>query len=111
MNRPASRNFLIALALAAFVSAWFLPGPVAAQPASAPSSRLSVSVANIVRIMTDDQDDTGSMAYMPKTLSLIAKQGVTFTQAPTDIGTAVVAVLDDTCGNLIQLIAAKTPAT
>ncbi|MBO9554335.1 VOC family protein [Cellulomonas sp.] len=33
--------------------------------------------------------------------------GVTFTQPPTDIGPAVVAVLDDTCGNLIQLIAAK----
>ena len=28
--------------------------------------------------MTDDQDDTGSMAYMPKTLSLIAEHGVTF---------------------------------
>ena len=33
--------------------------------------------------------------------------GVVFTQAPTDIGTAVVAVLDDTCGNLVQLIAEK----
>ena len=33
--------------------------------------------------------------------------GVTFTQPPTDIGTAVFAVLDDTCGNLIQLIAHK----
>ena len=28
--------------------------------------------------MTDDQEDTGSMAYMPKTLSLIADEGVTF---------------------------------
>ena len=37
-------------------------------------------------------------------------RGVVFTQPPTDIGTAVVAVLDDTCGNLIQLIAEK-PAT
>jgi catechol 2,3-dioxygenase-like lactoylglutathione lyase family enzyme len=37
--------------------------------------------------------------------------GVTFTQPPTDIGPAVVAVFDDTCGNLIQLIAEKaTPA-
>jgi predicted enzyme related to lactoylglutathione lyase len=34
-------------------------------------------------------------------------RGVTFTQPPTDIGTAVVAVFDDTCGNLIQLIAEK----
>jgi catechol 2,3-dioxygenase-like lactoylglutathione lyase family enzyme len=39
----------------------------------------------------------------------LTRQGVTFTQAPTDIGTAVVAVLDDTCGNLIQLIAMKPP--
>ncbi|WP_269451881.1 VOC family protein [Tessaracoccus coleopterorum] len=30
--------------------------------------------------------------------------GVRFTQPPTDIGTATVAVFDDTCGNLIQLI-------
>jgi catechol 2,3-dioxygenase-like lactoylglutathione lyase family enzyme len=34
--------------------------------------------------------------------------GVVFTQPPTDIGTAVIAVLDDTCGNLIQLIT-ETP--
>ena len=32
---------------------------------------------------------------------------VVITQPPTDIGTAVVAVLDDTCGNLIQLIEEK----
>ena len=29
--------------------------------------------------------------------------GVTFTQEPTDLGPVVTAVLDDTCGNLIQL--------
>lgn len=29
--------------------------------------------------------------------------GVVFTQPPTDIGSAVVAVFDDTCGNLIQI--------
>lgn len=29
--------------------------------------------------------------------------GVTFTQPPTDVGPVVVAVLDDTCGNLLQL--------
>ncbi|MFD4181848.1 VOC family protein [Rhodococcus sp. NPDC058514] len=38
-------------------------------------------------------------------------KGVVFTQPPTDIGTAVVAVFDDTCGNLIQLIAEKATAT
>jgi catechol 2,3-dioxygenase-like lactoylglutathione lyase family enzyme len=33
--------------------------------------------------------------------------GVGFTQSPTDIGPAVIAVLDDTCGNLVQLITEK----
>lgn len=37
--------------------------------------------------------------------------GVVFTQPPTDIGTAVVAVFDDTCGNLIQLVEEKPDAT
>jgi predicted enzyme related to lactoylglutathione lyase len=39
----------------------------------------------------------------------LTSEGVVFTQPPTDIGAAVVAVLDDTCGNLIQLIAEKPP--
>lgn len=37
----------------------------------------------------------------------LTAMGVVFTQPPTDLGPAVVAVLDDTCGNLIQLIAEK----
>ncbi|MFI5084941.1 MAG: VOC family protein [Actinomycetales bacterium] len=37
----------------------------------------------------------------------LAGKGVVFTQPPTDVGTAVVAVFDDTCGNLIQLIETK----
>ncbi|AFR49115.1 VOC family protein [Gordonia sp. KTR9] len=36
--------------------------------------------------------------------------GVEFTQEPTDIGPAVVAVFDDTCGNLIQIAATKDGA-
>lgn len=36
--------------------------------------------------------------------------GVTFTQPPTDIGNAWIAVFDDTCGNLIQIIAMKPDA-
>jgi predicted enzyme related to lactoylglutathione lyase len=40
----------------------------------------------------------------------LTKDGVTFTQPPTDVGPAVIAVFDDTSGNLIQLIAEK-PAT
>ncbi len=41
----------------------------------------------------------------------LTQRGVAFTQPPTDIGTAVVAVFDDTCGNLIQLIAEKPAVT
>ena len=37
----------------------------------------------------------------------LTAQGVVFTQPPTDIGTVVVAVFDDTCGNLIQIVAPK----
>ena len=35
-------------------------------------------------------------------------RGVRFTQEATDVGSAVVAVFDDTCGNLIQIAAEKT---
>lgn len=37
----------------------------------------------------------------------LTEAGVSFTQPPSDVGPAVVAVFDDTCGNLIQLIAQK----
>ncbi|MBO9534945.1 MAG: VOC family protein [Solirubrobacteraceae bacterium] len=36
--------------------------------------------------------------------------GVVFTQAPTDIGPAILATFDDTCGNLIQIAQAKPQA-
>lgn len=39
---------------------------------------------NIVVIMTDDQDDMGSMASMPKTLNLIGNEGLTFTNSFVD---------------------------
>jgi catechol 2,3-dioxygenase-like lactoylglutathione lyase family enzyme len=38
-------------------------------------------------------------------------QGVVFTQPPTDVGTVVVAVFDDTCGNLVQIVAEKPDAS
>jgi predicted enzyme related to lactoylglutathione lyase len=41
----------------------------------------------------------------------LTERGVSFTQPPTDIGPAVIAVFDDTCGNLIQLIADKPTST
>lgn len=41
----------------------------------------------------------------------LVRAGVVFTQPPMDVGVATIAVFDDTCGNLIQLIAEKpTPA-
>jgi len=41
----------------------------------------------------------------------LTRQGVAFTQPPTDIGSAVMAVFDDTCGNLIQLVEEKPAAS
>jgi catechol 2,3-dioxygenase-like lactoylglutathione lyase family enzyme len=37
----------------------------------------------------------------------LRNEGVTFTQLPTDLGPVTVAVFDDTCGNLIQIVAPK----
>ncbi len=37
----------------------------------------------------------------------LSEAGVRFTAQPTDVGTAIIAVLDDTCGNLIQLYQTK----
>lgn len=39
---------------------------------------------NFVVIMTDDQDDMGSLGHMPKTQSLLGGQGLTFTNSFTD---------------------------
>jgi catechol 2,3-dioxygenase-like lactoylglutathione lyase family enzyme len=40
----------------------------------------------------------------------LTRAGVTFTQAPAEMGPGVTtAVLDDTCGNLIQIAAVATP--
>ncbi len=33
----------------------------------------------------------------------LTAQGVTFTQPPTEVGDHVIAVFDDTCGNLIMI--------
>ncbi|MEH6944404.1 VOC family protein [Bacillus sp. JJ722] len=37
----------------------------------------------------------------------LIKQGVKFTMEPTEMGDITIAVFDDTCGNLIQIIAKK----
>lgn len=37
----------------------------------------------------------------------LSGQGVRFTQPPLDVGAVVMAVFDDTCGNLIQIAAVK----
>ncbi|MGJ7439961.1 VOC family protein [Aquipuribacter sp. MA13-6] len=36
--------------------------------------------------------------------------GVTFTQEPVEMGPVVTAVLDDTCGNLVQIVSVAGPA-
>ena len=39
----------------------------------------------------------------------LSTAGVRFTQEPTDMGPVTTAVLDDTCGNLIQIAAVAAP--
>ncbi|MDB6177721.1 VOC family protein [Paracoccus sp. Z330] len=41
------------------------------------------------------------------TYDRLTESGVSFTQAPVDAGDVRMAVLDDTCGNLIQLVQLK----
>ena len=38
----------------------------------------------------------------------LTARGVAFTQPPTDVGTVMMAVLDDTCGNLVQIVSPKS---
>jgi N-acetylglucosamine-6-sulfatase len=45
------------------------------------STATATAAPNIVVILTDDQDNTGSMAHMPKVLSLIAEHGITFSNS------------------------------
>ncbi|MCG9972799.1 VOC family protein [Christiangramia crocea] len=37
----------------------------------------------------------------------LSEQGVSFSMKPTDVGSALIAILDDTCGNHIQLVEMK----
>jgi catechol 2,3-dioxygenase-like lactoylglutathione lyase family enzyme len=37
----------------------------------------------------------------------LTENGVVFTQPPTDAGPVMVAVFDDTCGNLVQIVSEK----
>ena len=37
----------------------------------------------------------------------LVAEGVRFVQPPTDLGTVITAVFDDSCGNLIQIVEAK----
>ena len=41
----------------------------------------------------------------------LVARGVRFVQPPTDFGTVITAVFDDTCGNLIQIAQEKPAAT
>src|SRR5262245_56911258 len=44
-------------------------------------SSAAIARPNVVVVLTDDQDGTGSISHMPKVLSLLAEQGVTFTNS------------------------------
>lgn len=44
---------------------------------------------------------------VPSEYERLSQAGVQFTQKPTDMGPVITAVLNDTCGNLIQLVSLK----
>ena len=44
------------------------------------------------------------VADVRKEYERLMKLGVKFTMEPTDMGEVTVAVFDDTCGNLIQIV-------
>ena len=46
---------------------------------------------------------------VPAEYARLRERGVTFTQEPLEMGGVTTAVLDDTCGNLIQIASAKAP--
>lgn len=48
-----------------------------------------------------------SVADVQAEYGRLSDRGVRFSQPPTDMGTVVTAVLDDTCGNLIQIVQMK----
>jgi catechol 2,3-dioxygenase-like lactoylglutathione lyase family enzyme len=46
---------------------------------------------------------TLSVSDIAAEVTRLSAAGVEFVQAPTDVGAATIAVLDDTCGNLVML--------
>jgi predicted enzyme related to lactoylglutathione lyase len=51
---------------------------------------------------------TLSVSDIDAEVTRLSEAGVEFVQAPTDVGAAIIAVLDDTCGNLVMLSQATT---
>lgn len=69
------------------------------EPDAHPASRV------FKKALADDGIPYASFAVsdVRATYAQLEAQGVRFTRPPTDMGPVVTAVLDDTCGNLIQL--------
>ena len=51
---------------------------------------------------------TLSVSDIEEEVTRLSAAGVEFVQAPSDVGAATIAVLDDTCGNLVMLTQATT---
>ncbi len=56
---------------------------------------------NVTHVFVDDQDK--ALRFYTEVLGFEKKKGV----CPTDLGPVVTAILDDTCGNLVQLAQEK----
>jgi predicted enzyme related to lactoylglutathione lyase len=63
----------------------------------------------IASIFVDDQDKalrfyTEKLGFIKKEYERLKQLGVEFTTEPTKTGPVTIAVFNDTCGNLIQLV-------
>ena len=62
--------------------------------------------ASVAGLTPGDHAERESISAFLTEFDRLTGLGVTFTQPPTNMGPVTTAVLDDTCGNLIQLASA-----
>lgn len=54
-------------------------------------------------LVTPNRTSSTPLRYVAEAYADLVAKGVHFVQEPTALGPVVVATLDDTCGNLIQI--------
>lgn len=71
------------------------PAPLHFEPSRVYQKAIKDAGLPVAQLEVDDVE---------KEYARLTDLGVTFTVKPTSVGTAAIAILDDTCGNLLQLV-------